>query len=274
MDEKFARWNMLFVLFLKRDWKKLVIWILGLGMFSGGFVPAFKEIGKGQGLVGMFETLQNPAMISMVGPTPVKTATDYTLGAMYSHEMLLFCSLFAIIVSLLHVVSHTRKEEDLGLTELVRSFQVGRQANSLATIVESIFINVILALFISGVMLSFGADTISAEGSFLFGASVGIAGIIAAGIALVMAQIMPSASSATGSALGIIGLLYIVRAGTDVSNVDLSMFNPLGWTYLTYPFTESNWIPLIFALIFSIVAVIIAFVLELDSDMWAGYFLH
>src|SRR5699024_5233950 len=100
-----------------------------------------------------------------------------------------------------------------GLAELVRSFQVGRQANSLATIIESIFINVMLALFISGVMLSFGADTISVEGSFLFGASVGIAGIIAAGIALVMAQIMPSSSSATGSALGIIGLLILCVQG-------------------------------------------------------------
>src|SRR5699024_6203217 len=90
-------------------------------------------------------------------------------------------------------------------------------------------------------------------------------------IALVMAQIMPSSSSATGSALGIIGLLYIVRAGTDVSNVDLSMFNPLGWTYLTYPFTENNWIPLIFALVFSIVAVIIAFALDGAADMGSGY---
>src|SRR5699024_9198985 len=63
----------------------------------------------------------------------------------------------------------------------------------------------------------------------------------------------------------------IVRAGTDVSNVDLSMFNPLGWTYLTYPFTENNWIPLIFALIFSIGAVIIAFALEGARDMGAGY---
>src|SRR5699024_304407 len=171
--------------------------------------------------------------------------------------------------TVLHVVGHTRKEEDLGLTELVRSFQVGRQANSLATIIESIFINVILALFISVVMLSFGADTFSVEGSFLFGASVGSAGIIAAGIALVMAQIMPSSSSATGSALGIIGLLYIVPAGTDVSNVDLSMFNPLGWTYLTYPFTENNWIPLIF--VFSLVVVIIAFALEGVRDMGSGY---
>src|SRR5699024_2726469 len=173
--------------------------------------------------------------------------------------------------TVLHVVGHTRKEEDLGLTELVRSFQVGRQANSLATIIESIFINVILALFISVVMLSFGADTFSVEGSFLFGASVGSAGIIAAGIALVMAQIMPSSSSATGSALGIIGLLYIVRAGTDVSNVDLSMFNPLGWTYLTYPFTENNWIQLIFALVFCIVAVSIDVALEGARYMGSGY---
>src|SRR5699024_2732955 len=109
---------------------------------------------------------------------------------------------------------------DLGLTELVRSFQVGRRANSFATMIETIFINILLTLFIAVVMISFGADTITVEGSFLFGASIGMAGIIGAGIALVMAQIMPTSSAATGSSLGIIGLLYIVRAATDISNVD------------------------------------------------------
>ena len=271
MKEKFARWDTLFQLYLKRDWKKIMIWVLGLGLFSSGFIPAFKEIAKGQGLLGMFETLQNPAMISMVGPTSVEVASDYTLGAMYAHEMLLFCGLFAMIISILHVIGHTRKEEDLGLTELVRSFQVGRQANSFAAIAEVVFINVILALFIAGVMVSFSVDTISIQGSFLFGSSVGMAGIIGAGIGLVMAQIMPTSSSATGSALGVVGLLYIVRAGTDVSNVDLSMINPMGWTYLTYPFTDNNWIPLIIALIFSVIVVIIAFILEGNRDMGAGY---
>src|SRR5699024_9350900 len=120
MKEKFARWYTLFQLYLKRDWKKIMIRVLGLGMFSSGFIPAFKEIAKGQGLLGMFETLQNTAMISMVGTTSVEVASDYTLGAMYAHEMLLFCGLFAMIISNLHVIGHTRKEEDLGLTELVR----------------------------------------------------------------------------------------------------------------------------------------------------------
>lgn len=268
MQEKFARSRVLFVQYLKRDWKKIIIWVLGLGLFSAAFVPAFEEIGKGQGLQGMYETLQNPAMISMVGPTPIATAGDYTLGAMYAHEMLLFCGLFAMIIAALHVVSHTRKEEDLGLTELVRSFQVGRQANSLAVIAEVVMINILLALVIGGIMTSYGVDTISVEGSFLFGASIGMAGILGAVIALVMAQIMPTSSGATGSSLGIVGLLYIFRAGTDVSNVDFSMINPMGWTY---PFTENNWVPLILAIVFSVIVVTIAFALEGGRDMGAGY---
>ncbi len=271
MKEEFARWDTLFVQFLKRDWKKIMVWVLGLGLFSAGFVPAFEEIAKDQGLLGMFETLQNPAMISMVGPTPIETAADYTLGAMYAHEMLLFCSLFSMIITILHVVGHTRKEEDLGLMELVRSFQIGRHANSLATFVETVFIHVILALFIAVVLISFKADTISVEGSFLFGASIGMAGLIGASIALVTAQIMPTSSAATGSALGVIGLLYLVRAGTDVLNVDLSMFNPLGWTYLTYPFTENHWILLVCGLVFTVLLSIIAFVLEGGRDLGAGY---
>ncbi len=271
MKEKFARWFTLFNQYLRRDWKKIIIWILGLGLFASGFVPAFEEMSKGQGLAGMYETMQNPAMVSIVGPTPVDAAADYTLGAMYANEMLLFCGLFAMIISVLHVVSHTRKEEEYGLTELVRSFRVGRQANSLAVIKEIAVIHILLAVLIGGVMLSFGADTITAEGAFLFGASVGMAGITGAMIALVMSQIMPTSSGATGSSLGIIGLLYIVRAGTDISNVDFSMVNPMGWTYLTYPFTKNNWVPLIFALIFCIVMVILAFALEGGRDMGAGY---
>lgn len=271
MQEKFARWDILCAQYLKRDWKKIIVWVLGLGLFSAAFIPAFEELAKGNGAMGIYETLQNPAMVSMIGPTPAKTAADYTLGAMYAHEMLLFSCLFAMIIAILHIISHTRREEELGLTELVRSFQIGRQANSLATILEIVLIHIILSLFISGIMISFGVDAISLGGSLLFGASIGMAGMVGAAIALVMAQIMPTSSGATGSALGIVGLLYILRAGTDVSNVDLSMINPLGWTYLTYPFTENNGLPLIFALIFSVVMIAIAFLLENNRDMGAGY---
>jgi len=271
MKEKFALWSVLFSQYVKRDWKKMIVWIIGLGLFSGGFVPAFEEIGKGQGLIGMFETMQNPAMVAMVGPTAVTTATEYTIGAMYANEMLLFCCLFAMIVSILHVISHTRKEEELGLTELVRSFRVGRQANSLAVMIETVIINLGLSLCTSILMIFFNVTSITVEGSLLFGLSIGMAGMIAATIALVFAQIMPTSSGATGASLGMVGLLYIIRATTDVSNINLSMVNPMGWTYLTYPFTENNWLPLIFGLLFSCIVIVFAFVLEEKRDMGAGY---
>lgn len=271
MKEKFALWQLLFLKYVQRDWKKILLWVVLLGGFSGGFVPFFEEIAKGTGLQGMFETMQNPAMVSMVGPTPVTEASQYTIGAMYAHEMLLFCGLFAMIMTALHVIGHTRKEEDLGLQELIRSFRVGRQANSLAVMVEMVLINLLVGIFTAGLMISFQVDSIDATGSVLFGASVSLAGILGGVIALFFAQIMATSAGATGASLGFIGLLYLLRGASDVTAVKWSMANPMGWTYLTHPFTENRWYPLLFGIVFSLVVMGISFVLEGGRDLNDGY---
>jgi len=271
MSENIAHWGQLFAFYLKRDWKRIILWLVLLGGFAGGFVPAFETISEEQGLAAMYEVMQNPAMTAIVGNTPIETIDQYTLGAMYSHLMLLFTSLFSMIVSMLHVISHTRKEEDQGIVEYISAFKVGRQANSFAVMVETVLINLLLAGVTGLLMISFNVDGITVVGSFLLGGSVAFGGIIGAVIALVMAQIFPSSSGATGASIGIAGFLYIVRAGTDIVNVDLSLFNPLGWTYLTYPFTENNWSLLVFAFIFSLVVFGLAFALERGRDMGTGY---
>lgn len=271
MKEKFTHWNVLFIEYLKRDFKKILVWILGLGAFSGGYVPAFVEIGKGQGLIALYETMRNPAMIAMVGPTPIKEAADYTLGAMYSHMMLLFCSVFAMIIAGLHIIVHTRKEEENGLTEFVCAYRVGRHANALALFVELLLIHVVLAIFIGGMMTAFGAESVTAAPAFLFGAMIGIAGIMGGAMAFLTAQLFPSATGANGAFLSIVGFLYILRAGTDISNLDWSMFNPMGWLYLTYPFTENNGRLFGFCLLFALVLLCISFLLEGKRDMGDGF---
>ncbi|MGX7349914.1 ABC transporter permease [Dolosicoccus paucivorans] len=90
-------------------------------------------------------------------------------------------------------------------------------------------------------------------------------------VALVVAQIMPTSSSAIGTSLGIMGLLYITRGMTDISHESLSFYNPLAWSYLTYPFTKNHWTPIAFALIFSFVMGILAFILEGKRDLSASY---
>ncbi|MDH6366933.1 MULTISPECIES: tetronasin resistance protein [Breznakia] len=271
MNRNFALWEYLFIQYLKRDWKKIVFWIVGLGLFCGGFIPFFEEIAKGDGLLGMYETMQNPAMISIVGPTPISDPQAYTIGAMYSNEMLLFCGLFAFIISAMHVVGHTRREEDLGLQELIRSFRVGREANALAVMVETVLINLVLALFVCGLMVSFNLTGIDVTGSLLFGLSIAMLGIVGAVVGLLMAQVMSTSAGAIGGSIALLIVLYIVRATTDISNVSLSMMNPLGWGYLTYPFVENNWLPIVYALVFSIVGIFVAFVLESKRDMQDGY---
>lgn len=271
MNRRFAQWNVLFMEYLKRDWKLILIWVIGLGGFIAGFVPAFVEIGKDQGLIGLYETMKNPAMVAMVGPTTVTEASAYTLGACYAHMMLVFCLVITMIIAGLHVVSHTRKEEEKGLTEFVCSYRVGRHAGSIALILEEILIHVIMALFIGGLMTAFGVESVDAESSFLFGISIGLSGIMAAVIALFVAQIMPTATGATGVSMGLIGLLYMVRACTDIYDAALSKFNPMGWLYLTFPFTENNWNYLVPAVLFCAVILVAAFLLERGRDMGSGY---
>lgn len=271
MSEKFANTGILFRHFLKRDWKKIIIWLLGLSLFSGAYLPAFEEIAKGSGLLGMFETMQNPAMIAIVGPTPITTGSDYTIGAMYGQEMLLFCALFAAIISGLHVVSHTRKEEEAGLMELVRSFKVGRLANSLALMLEILLIHLLLVVVTFGIMMSFSIPTVTTSGVLVFSLALGYAGILGGVLGLIFAQIMTTSTGANGAFLGVLGGLYLLRATTDISQLSLSKINPLSWTYLTYPFTENKIWPLVAGAILNIFLLGVAFVLEGKRDLGAGY---
>ncbi|GMA08336.1 ABC transporter permease [Tetragenococcus halophilus subsp. flandriensis] len=271
MSEKFADWEKLFIFYLKRDWKKILLWIIFLGLFAGGFVPAVEATAEDQGLIAMYKILRNPSMTAIVGAPPVETAAHYTLGALYSHNMLLFSSLFFSIISILHVISHTKKEEDQGLTEYISSFKVGRQANSFSVLIETIFINTLLIPVIGGVMLNFISDSITVEGIFLYASSLAMAGIMGAALALVMAQIFPSSAGATGASLSILGIVYVIRGITDITNTDLSMLNPMGWIYLTRPFTENNWLYLSFGIIFFLIVSVIAFALESRRDINTGY---
>src|SRR5699024_10649266 len=98
-----------------------------------------------------------------------------------------------------------------------------------------------IAVLIFVMMISFNVETISIQGSLLFGITIGMAGIMGASIALVMSQIMPTSSSAIGASLSVVGLLYIIRAGPDVSNIGLSSINRYGVRLLTHPFNDCTW---------------------------------
>lgn len=270
MGEMFASSGALFFQYVKRDWRTIALWVVGLAAFSGGFVPFFEEIGKDQGLIAMYTTMSSPAMVAMMGTTPIESADAYTVGAMYSHMMLLMCALVAMIIAALHTVSHTRKEEEEGLSEFVAAYGAGRHAASCAVLLENLFINALLAVATALLMAAFNVESMPVSDCFLFGASLGAAGMMGAGIALVVAQIMPTSAGARGLSLALIGLMYIVRAATDMEDADLSMFVPLGWTYMAYPFAETSLLPLGLVCIMVAACAVAACALEHVRDFGAG----
>ncbi|WP_439818636.1 ABC transporter permease [Weissella paramesenteroides] len=271
MSEKFVNTVVLLRHYLRRDWLKIILWTIGLSVFCSSYITAITDVSKGSALIGLYETMKNPAMIALVGPLPVQHAVDYTVGGMYVSKMLMFCVIISMVISAIHVNSRTRKEEESGLAELIRSYRVGRYASTLAVIYETLLINLCLVGLMALFMMSFHNSHFSIEGVWLFAASIGFAGMLGAALTLFFAQFFQSASSSSASTMGFIGLLYALRAYSDSSNIHLSYIKPFGWTYLTFPFTKNNWSLLIYGAIFIIVLFIVTLILQGHRDLGTGY---
>ncbi len=271
MSEKFTNTVVLLRHYLRRDWLKIALWVIGLSIFCSSYITAITDVSKGSALIGLYETMKNPAMIALVGPLPVQHAVDYTFGGMYVSKMLMFCVIISMVISAIHVNSRTRKEEESGLAELIRSYRVGRYASTLAVMCETLLINLCLVVLMTLFMMSFHNSHFSIEGIWLFAASIGFAGMLGATLTLFFAQFFQSASSSNASTMSFIGLLYALRAYSDSSNIDLSYINPFSWTYLTFPFTKNNWPLLIYGMIFIVVLFIVTLILQGHRDLGTGY---
>ena len=94
----------------------------------------------------MAETMRNPAMAAMVGRG--YGLDNYTNGAMMAHQMLLFTGIAVAIMCILLVARHTRKDEEDGRIELIRSLPTVRLSSLNATLLVMLGVNVVIALLI------------------------------------------------------------------------------------------------------------------------------
>lgn len=112
---------------------------------------------------------------------------------------------------------------------MVRAHSVGRQSSLLATLYELIIVNVISGLLmgvtLQGINMS-GADT---SGNWLFGFGLAAFGMMFGALTLLLAQFASNARGATTMSYSLLGLLYILRAMTDVQNVKYTWWTVFGW---------------------------------------------
>lgn len=261
----------LFRFILRRDRVRIPLWLIGIIFFTliipiglDDMFPTQEERDL------MAETMENPAMIAMVGPGDLE---NYTIGAMTTHNMLLFTAIAVGIMSILLVTRHTRTEEEDGQSELILSLPVGKLAYLNATLIVLILTNIVLALLSGFGLYALGLESMDLEGSLLYGAALGATGIFFAGLTAVFAQITESSRAATGFSIAFLLIAYFIRAIGDVSNDTLSLLSPFGYVTRTEAYSNDNWWPIFVLIGVSILLILLANYLNSIRD-WGAGFIH
>lgn len=219
--------------------------------------------------------VKNPAMVGLFGPTPINNPTNYSLGPIFGQTMTLITGLTFAIISIIYVVNRSRKEEDDGITELFRSYSIGKLANTTALVMELLLLNLIMAVLLA---LSIEVQNVAGlnhlESNFLFAFTTSAQGFLWGMFALLFGQIFSEASTTKGMTFGLLGLLYIVRMLTDVTNLSIGWFNPLSWSYLAFPYVKGheNWLAVFLTFLLAFLILGISYILELKRDVGVGYF--
>ncbi|NLX82202.1 MAG: ABC transporter permease [Clostridiales bacterium] len=229
---------------LRRDRVRLPLWVLGLSFFMAGMVPVFQNLlitGEGYSVFAMM--MENPAMVALVGP--VYGASNFHTGAAYANMMLVFCVIFVALMNIFLITRHTRADEEVGRVELIRSLPVGRLANLSAAMLTAILANLAMALLTGLGLYLLRGSGMDLPGSMLFGASLFTTGLVFSGFTALACQLTANSRTAMGISLGILMLMYMLRAMGDIGAEALSLLSPIGLITRTQVFVNNYFWPVL-----------------------------
>jgi ABC-2 type transport system permease protein len=248
---------------------RIPIWIISLTFFTIVVPTSFKGLySSQQERDAMAQTMANPAMTAMTGPADL---SNYTIGVMTAHQMLLMTAAVVGLMSILLVTRHTRAAEEDGRLEMLRSLPTGRLSYLNAVLLVITATCVGLALINGFGLFALGIDSIDLEGSLLYGTALGATGLFFAGVTAIFAQLSDSSRGTIGYSIAVLLLSYLLRAITDVSNEALSWISPLAWVTKAEVYDSNNWWPIILMIATSIILYGIANYLNAIRDLDRGF---
>lgn len=203
------------------------MWIIGTGGLTLVVPPAFGGLYSTDAeREALRTTLDNPAMVALVGPVP---PGEYTTAVMFSHEMLVFMGIIHGLFGIMIASSISRKMEDQGLLEYVTSAGITRQGIFGSQLVIGIGMNLLLGAVIFGGLTIMNIDSFGFSGNLLYALGTSLFGLLFFVITLVLAQLLPASEWSFGVSLSLLMLFYLYRASTDVINTDYSVISPYHW---------------------------------------------
>ncbi|MGY1601744.1 ABC transporter permease [Geodermatophilus sp. SYSU D00815] len=256
---------------LRRDRRRLLIWVVALGLLTVYAAVALTSVyptaADRQARAAAVDT---PAGILFTGPA--FGVDDYTTGAMVANELGLSVMVAVAVMSILLVVRHTRAEEESGGTELLLSGAVGRRTPLTTALALMAAANVAIAVVVAAGLLGAGLGT---AGSLALAAGFALTGMVFGAVAAVTAQLFQTGRAASGAALGVLLAAVLVRGIGDVLQTGgspLSWFSPIAWAQQTRAFVDLRWWPLLLSV--ALIAVLLAVAARLTArrDVGAGVF--
>ncbi|SFM49096.1 ABC-2 type transport system permease protein [Gracilibacillus orientalis] len=253
----------------RQNWLASIIWTLSVVGITVVVAGAFSNLyGSAEERDAMAQTLVNPAMVAMVGPA--YGIDNYTIGAMMANQMLLFTAIVLGIMSILMITKLTRKQEEEGKFELIRSMPVGRLSSLSSALILVALVNLLIGLATAISLIVINVEGIGVEGSIMYGTILTVTGLIFTGITAVITQLTETSRGALGLSMAVLLVAYFARAIGDVSSEALSLASPLGLILRTEVYVENDWWPIIVAVVITLVFTVLAFYLHNRRDLGAG----
>lgn len=252
-------------LILRRDRVRLPVWVVSLVGLTAYSVAAVQGLYDTPAARASYAATvgSSGASIAMTGPP---TALE-TTGGITVFEVTPTAIIGIALMAVLLTLRHTRTDEEAGRTELLRAGVLGRNADLLATGLVVAGASLLVGL---GVAASFLAAGLPASGSLVYGASVASVGLVFTGVALVAAQVSEHSRAASGLAMAVLGLAYLLRAVGDVQRSWLVWLSPLGWAQQVAAFGDERWWPLALTLVLAVGLTAVGGWLTTRRDIGAG----
>lgn len=252
---------------VRRDRVLMPVWLLIFVATAAGSAGATASLyPTEQARAAAAETSNaGPALVALYG----RIYDPTNPGGIAMLKMTGLGALFVGILMIITVVRHSRAEEESGRLELLSAGVVGRRAPLTAALIVAGGSSVVL-----GVLTALGliAAGLPATGSVAFGLAWACTGIAFAAVAAITAQLTESARAATGSAITVLGVAYVVRAVSDAGTGTqwLAWLSPMGWVAQIRPFGGNRWWVALIIVTFTVLAVGTAYAVRARRDLGAG----
>ncbi|WP_418607545.1 ABC transporter permease [Georgenia sp. SUBG003] len=254
---------------LRLDRVRILVWTVAVGLLVAGSVVSLEETyPTAESLQARAALLSNPSAVMMTGPA--FALDNYTFGAMVASELSLYLLVAVAIMSVLLVVRHTRAEEESGRLEVVRALPVGRFAPATAALATVAVADLVVGAVITLALVGTGMEV---AGSVALGAASALTGLVFGAVAGVTAQLTEHARAASGAALGVLAVAFLVRGVGDVIDNQgswLSWLSPLAWAQQTRLYVDLRWWPLAVSAATALLLLTVAVVLAQRRDLGAG----